>query len=79
MNKMEKSARGMTTMRYFTAGLGLFSAYSCVRLSSLSKSGKLLAPIGLVFSVFAQISIVGRHKFYMEQAVGKKEPETPKE
>ena len=79
MNEYERTAKGMTTWRYITAGLGLFSAYSCVRFTSLSKSGKFWAPVGLVFSAYAQFSIAGCHKFYLEQAVGKKVPETPKE
>ena len=66
MHNNERIGNVMNTAKYCSAGLGLFSAYSCARYASLSKSGKIWAPLGLGLSAYIFVSNMGAKAYYME-------------
>ena len=51
MNSGERVSAAVGRDFYIFGAGAIFSAYHCARLSSLSKSGKMMAPLGLGFSV----------------------------
>ena len=57
MNTGERVSQAVGRDFYIFGALGLFSAYQCTRLSSLSKSGKMAAPIGLGLSIFMFLGV----------------------
>ena len=57
MHSGEKVSKAVGRDFYIFGATGLFSAYHCMRLSSLSKSGKMMAPIGLGFSIFMFLGV----------------------
>ena len=58
MNNHERVARMFDTEKYLFTGTGIVSLYHLTRFNSLSSSGRILAPAGAVFSLFAVYSSI---------------------
>ena len=57
MNSGERVSKAVGRDFYIFGAGAIFSAYHCLRISSLSKSGKVMAPAGLAFSVFMLMGV----------------------
>ena len=57
MNSGERVAKAVGRDVYIFGASAIFSAYQCTRISSLSKSGKMMAPFGLGFSLFMLMGV----------------------
>ena len=73
MNTGEKVAKAVNRDVYIFSATGIFALYQCTRLSSLSKSGKMMAPAGLGLSLLALLGVANTKAHY-KALVAKPEP-----